>query len=482
MSKDERQLLNAPLSRRQALKLMGGLAGMAALAGCVAPVTPAAGGTGAQSSAGAATAAPAKAPGNLVVVHRREYFKEMETLFEDSVNKWGAANNDKIDMSVVSSETFQDFSAKLQAQVQAGDPPDLVYHVYLVQQLYFLNILEPVSDSVKDAQATYGDPPITQKYRNFIDGEWYGIPYIMSGGGQFARKSVFQAAGIDLEKDMATWDQRRDNCLKVSDDAKQMYGWGFTVNQSGDGNGFIEGVIQNWGGHYTDEGMTKVTFDSPETVAAVTWLSEIYTSDKYKSMLPPGINAWTDSSNNEAFLAGSIALTTNAASVYAKAKADKNPIFDDTYVMDTVVGPTGEKHESAGGGQFMIPKGARNIDDAKKLALYLITPDVFLPISLISAGLFLPAYANYYKMQQVVDAFKADPNLERMGQHALGDFVGSSWPAPPSPFFDAISAQTVLTDMMAQVIAQGVKPADAVTQAADRISKIADEMGALKKS
>jgi multiple sugar transport system substrate-binding protein len=194
-------------------------------------------------------------------------------------------------------------------------------------------------------------------------------------------------------------------------------------------------------------------------------------------MLPPGIMSWNDSSNNESFLAGTIAYTHNAGSVYAKAKADGNPIFEDTLVLDTAVGPTNTKLESGGGGQFVIPFGATHQDLAKELSKYMVTPEVFLPISLVSAGLFLPAYADYYEMDEVVAAFEADPNLATMGRSSLGEHVGASWPAQPSPLFDAIQAQSVLTDMMAQIIAQGATPEDAVAQAHDRIIGIGQEMG-----
>ena len=175
-------------------------------------------------------------------------------------------------------------------------------------------------------------------------------------------------------------------------------------------------------------------------------------------MLPPGIMAWDDSSNNEAFLSGTIGYTHNAASVYAKAKADGNPIFEDTVSMGTAVGPTNTKLEAGGGGQFIIPFGAANHDAAKELALHMITPEVFLPMSLVSAGLFLPAYSDYYEMAEVVAAFDADPNLATMGRASLGDHLGASWPAQPSPLFDGIAAQAVLTDMMAQIIAAGGNP------------------------
>jgi len=471
MSNQGRNPLNSSLSRRQALKLMAGLAGIATLSACVAPVQP-----GAAPAAGGAASAPSGEKPKLEVAHRKEYFAEMETLFSDAVTKWGKDNNVDIETTVVAAEVNQDFLPKLLAAVQAGNPPNLVYHVYLVQALFANNAVEPVSDTVKELVAIYGDAPYGQSSRNVIEGEWYGIPYIMSGGGPFGRKSIFEAGGFDPLK-LDTYEQRRDACLKISDPSKDIYGWGLTYNTGGDATGFIEGVIQNWGGHYTNEDLTQVTFNSPETVAGVQFIADIYTDPKYASMIPPGVASWDDSSNNEAFLAGTIAYTANAASIYAKAKADKNPIFTDIVRMETAIGPVGKKLENGGGGQFNIPKGATHQDLSKELAKYMITPEVFLPISLISAGLFLPAYQKYAAMDEVVKAFKEDPNLASMARATLGDFVGSSYPAQPGPLFDAIGSQAVLTDMMNQIVAQKVAVKDAVSQAHDRIISIGKDMG-----
>lgn len=462
------------LSRRQALKVMGGVAGVAALAACAPVPAP----TGGAAESGAA--APAQAGGRLVVVHRREYFKEMEDLFAQAVRDWGAANNVEIDVSTVASEAFEDFVAKLVAQVQAGEPPDLVYHVRLVQQLYGLDAVEPVTDATEQALALYGDVPFGHRNEEFIDGEWYAIPYMNSGGGAFGRRDIFEAAGIDALS-LATFDQRREACLEISNPGEEFYGWGVTINKSGDGHGFIESVIQNYGGHYTDENMTQITFNSPETIAAVEWLAETYMAEKYAPMLPPGVLSWTDSSNNEAYLAGSIGYTHNAASVYAKAKADGNPVFENTVVFETAMGPLGRKLEGGGGGYFAVPKGAANVDGAKQLALHLLTPEVFLPISLLSAGLFLPAYAKIDDLPEVQAAYEEDPNLARMSAATKGDHPGQSWPAMPHPFFDAIAAQAIIEEMMAQITGSGVSVEDAVAQAADRMQQIADEMGALEQ-
>ena len=79
-------------------------------------------------------------------------------------------------------------------------------------------------------------------------------------------------------------------------------------------------------------------------------------------------------------------------------------------------------------------------------------------------------------MDEERTAFEADPNLARMGEAAQGAYPGGSWPADPSPFFDAINAQTIFTDMMARTITEGISPADAVAEAEGRMAQIAEEM------
>jgi multiple sugar transport system substrate-binding protein len=461
------------VSRRGMLKIMGGTMAMAALAACAAPAAPA-------SDAGGD--APAEVTGELTVVHRREYFKEMEDLFVAAVMAWGEENGVEIETSPVAAETNEDFVAKLAAEVEAGNPPDLIYHRNnLVAQMYFLDLVEDVSDTAQQAIDLYGDTAAAQVRFNVIEDQWWGVPYIMSGGtdaGVFARGSWVEETGIDPVSGIETFDILRDTALAISNPDEERYGWGMTLNRGGDATGVIQAIIHNWGGQITDEGITAVTLNSAETVEAVAWLTDIYLNDAYADMIPPGVGAWTDSSNNEAWLAGNIGLTKNAASIYAKGKADGNPIFEDTLVTTPIIGPYGEPLMGGNGAQFNIARGAGNLTQAAELALHMLTPDVFLPISLISAGLFLPAYTDMYENEAVVAAFEADPNLKRMGEMTLGDYPGLSWPAAPNVLSNAVSAQSILPDLMAETITQGVDPAEAVERANGRIEQIAEELGA----
>ena len=113
--------------------------------------------------------------------------------------------------------------------------------------------------------------------------------------------------------------------MKISDPDKKRWGWGMTVNRSGDGDTGVNNILFWHGARWQDKDGQKVTLNTPEAVAAMEWLKETYSDPKWAKMLPPGVNAWNDISNNEAFLAGTLGMTDNAGTVLAKAYFDKVP-------------------------------------------------------------------------------------------------------------------------------------------------------------
>jgi multiple sugar transport system substrate-binding protein len=466
------------LTRREFLRLTGsaGAALAAAQAGFVL----------AQDATAVPTPAPTATPlplpigqeGTLSVIHKTEYFEVVQTMFRDTVVNFAADRGTELDISTANPELFGDFTAKMLAAVQAGNPPDLGYHVLSIPQMYALDIVEDVTDVVEQAIAQYGAVvPVIAEFNAKIDGRWWAVPFMCTTGAWFARRDLFEAKGIDVQS-LTTWDQRRDAALEVSDPDNNVWGWGLTVNRSGDAHGLILAVIQGFGGSFTDETGLQVTFNSPETLAAVEWLSEIYTSDKYRPMLPPGVESWTDTSNNEAYLAGTIALTINQPSVYAKAKADGNPVFENTTVLNNPLTLDGRSLEAGNSGWLTIFKGAKNVDLAKELILNLLDPVNYTPMAQNGGGLFLPAYRDLW----TEELLGADPNFEVFEDILLTEevFYGRSHPAQPNALIDAIDGAAITSQMMANVINGDMTPAEAVEEAHNQIVQIFEEGGALQ--
>ncbi|MBL8133171.1 MAG: extracellular solute-binding protein [Anaerolineae bacterium] len=419
---------------------------------------------------------PQGAAGKLTVIHRTEYFQVVQQMFRQTVENYAAANGLELDISTANPEVFGDFPAKMLAAVQAGNPPDLGYNQLNIPALISLDILEDVTDVVETLTSRYGATvPVESQFNGMFDGRWYAIPFMSFTGAWFARKDKFEAKGIDVQT-LATFDDRREACLEVSNPDENFYGWGMTINRSGDGHGLISGVIQAFGGRFVDDSGFKVIFASPETVAAVEWLVETYTSDRYKPMLPPGIESWTDTSNNEQYLAGTIGMTLNQPSVYAAAKANNNPVFEQTAVMHAPTWNDGTLHEAGGNGWLMIFKGAPNVDVAKDLVYNLLDPANYVPMVQNGGGLFLPAYANLW----TDEVLGTDPNFAVFRDILLHEepYFGQSHPAPPNALVGQIDAASITSQMMVNAISGAMTPEQAVQDAHDKIVQIFEEGGA----
>lgn len=452
--------------------------------GSVTSGTAAPSGSAVASSSGSFTLLPTPAPTqfkgqSLQVIARQEYFKDVETAFDAEVQKFAQMTGTKIETNHINADTGQ-VVQKMDAAVKAGNPPDLAYFDRFVPEFSQLGDIVDVSDVVGQIADAYGAPEDNVRINTTVNGKYYGIPYSSSGAGYFGRKDWLAEKGIKIS-DVKTYEDLRDVALQISDPSKNRYGWGMTVNQSGDGNGLIQSVINAYGGAGASDDGKKAILNSPETVAAVTFLADIYTNPKYKNMLPPGVESWNDTGNNEAWLAGVLGFTTNQFTLYAQSKATKNPVYDQTVVFPGVTGPSVDRPLAFGNyAYFMIFKSAKSPDLAKALAKHLVAGPAFLSIVKPANGLILPAYKKiwdsdpYYLNGDPVFAASRTvveqplPIVTKTGLH---------FPQTPSPAWQQAYNGYVLTDMMGQIIQKGVKPADAVKQAQDRVVAAFNQLG-----
>jgi multiple sugar transport system substrate-binding protein len=417
---------------------------------------------------------------NLGMLSQKLYSERANAALDRSAQAFAKATGTTIENSLLSSDTG-DLVAKTDAAVKAGNPRDLAFFndTRFVAQFKNLGDLEDVTDVVQALTAQYGEPASETKNFCSFDGRWYAIPYQFVGSGAFIRKDWLQEKGIPL-KDSYDIAELRDICLEISDPAKRRFGWGVTVNRSGDGNGFIENVINSYGGSITANDGRKVTFNSPETVDAVAFLGDIYTNSKYKPMLPPGIESWTDSSNNENWLAGILGHTRNQYSVYADSKADGNPVYEATHAFVGSTGPATDRPIAYGQSQaFVIFKGAKNPGLAKVLAKYLVSGSALLNVSKDATGQAMPAWAKIWDEDPFyTTGDQSFPILRKLAQQPLpiSTKTGNTFPQAPSPGQQATLQAYVLTDMMQQVV-QGAPAKDAVAAAHQKIVAIFEQQG-----
>jgi multiple sugar transport system substrate-binding protein len=417
---------------------------------------------------------PVGSAGKLTVIHRTEYFEAAQTFFRDTVVEFASSRGAELDISTTNPEAFGDFMGKMTAAVRAGNPPDLSYTGNPnIEQMTLLDLVEDHTEVVEEAIRRYGPlmAGISAEKFGKIDGKWRSIPFLAGTTAYFWRNDKLREKGIDPAS-LTTWDACRDAALAISDPNNNFWGWGITPNRSGDGFGAMMSMVNAFNGSFTDPSGQKVTFNSPETVAAFSWLGETYDRNgKYADMLPPGIEAWNDSGNNEAYLSGIVGFTTNAYSIYAQAKRDENPVFPNTLILRA---PTANDGRNMDGGTtsgwLTIFKSAPNAELAKELALELLNPANFNRMSSIASGLMMPAYEGLW----TPDLLAADPNFATIKEQVSvpDPHIGSSWPASPNAALTSIRAEGVVEMTAANVISGRLTAAEAVEDAHNKIVEI----------
>ena len=418
--------------------------------------------------------------GSVGMLSQKLYSEAANQALDRSLQAFAQATGTTVQNDLVSGDAG-DMVAKMDAEVKAGTTRDLAFmsDARFVGQLQNLGDLTDVTDVVEEMKGLYGEPASEANNYCVFNGRWYAIPYHFIASGMYLRKDWYAEKGLPL-KPHYTWEELRDNALEVSDPAQRRFGWGVTVNRSGDANGFIENVINTYGGAIADNTGQKVVFNSPETVEAVSFIGDIYTNEKYKPMLPPGIESWTDSSNNENWLANILGLTLNQYSVYADSKTKGNPVYENTHPFNGATGPAIDQPLAYGqSNSFVVFKGAKNPDLAKQVAKFMVSGSALLGVAQGAPCLVNPAWDKVWDSDPYYT--NGDPAYAAIREQTrtplpLTTSTGYSFPQPPSPGQQAAVAAYLLTDMMQSVI-QGTPAAQAVATTHDRMVQIFEQQG-----
>jgi multiple sugar transport system substrate-binding protein len=418
--------------------------------------------------------------GSVGMLSQKLYSESANQALDRSLQAFAQATGTTVQNDLVSGDAG-DMVAKMDAEVRAGTTRDLAFmsDERFVGQLQNLGDLEDVTDVVEEMKALYGEPATEATNFCVFNGRWFAIPYHFIAAGMFLRKDWYAEKGLPL-KPTYTWEELRDNALAVSDPAQRRFGWGITINRSGDANGFIESVINTYGGSIADNTGQRVVFNSPETVEAVTFIGDIYTNPKWEPMLPPGIESWTDTGNNENWLAGIIGVTNNQYSIYADSKTKGNPVYGNTHPFNGAIGPATDTPIAFGSSNsFVVFKGAKNPDLAKQVAKFMVSGSALLGVAQGAPCLVNPSWEKVWDSDPYYT--NGDPAYAAIREQTrtpipLTTATGYTFPQAPSPGEQASVAAYLLTDMM-QAVVQGTAPAEAVATTHDRMVQIFEQQG-----
>ncbi|MHB8089475.1 MAG: ABC transporter substrate-binding protein [Anaerolineaceae bacterium] len=406
------------------------------------------------------TDVPVEYPDTFTVWYKKEFTQE--TL--DIVTKWaedfGKEMGVKVDLTFV---TMADAPSVYVAAIESGTTPDVAMVPFWGPPRYHnMGALTEVTDLAKEiGDANGGWLPSSETAVTF-EGKMYGMPWANVTEPLFLRTDVMKALGYTDRPQ--TFEELKEFAKKANEyGAGDLFGWGITYNRSDDGHLMVQQILWNHGSETTGEDGKIITFNSPETIAGCEYMKDIY---QYAA---PGTIGWTDSGNNQAWLAGTIAVTGNGPSIwYALNQPDADPTLKaNTHLYDWPTGPTGLSTTLAEAFSWVVfSEDPGTVALAEEWFRYIYEPERYDLIAKSSWAQEGPAHnrgmaTDFMQQGDFADLRKA---IERSSVQGF--------PGPYTVAAADVASEYVLPDMMVSVIVDDVSCEDAVAKAHTKLQMI----------
>jgi multiple sugar transport system substrate-binding protein len=353
---------------------------------------------------------------------------------------------------------WEDITQQTAVTANTGAGPDLIIGFNEAPHIYTDKLVE-LTDIAEYLGTKYrGWLNLAQRYgKRHGTNNWIGLPFGASGGPLVWRKSAVNAAGFQVPPDDHAG--FLDLCRKLHAAGKPS---GFALgNAVGDGNGFANWLVWSFGGQLVDE-QGNVAINSRNTIEALTYLKDLYAT------FVPGTIAWGDISNNRAYAANEVWLTSNGVSLYFALKNDSatRPIADDT---EHTLLPKGRLTESPMAGltlNAMVFRHSRFPNAAKALLTFLMEQEQYDP--------WLQANLGYWS--QPLEAYSdsavwdSDPKVKIFKDVMRSNFY-IGYKGPISQASAAANADYIMVQMCAQVASGQATPEAAAREAERRAAR-----------
>jgi multiple sugar transport system substrate-binding protein len=356
-----------------------------------------------------------------------------------------------------------DIQARTTAAIQSGTGPDVICALNNWPQLYAGSVAD-VSDIAEKIGADQGGFYHESTVVANTGKKWLGVPWCIVGAENAYRKSWFEAIGVS--KFPETWDEYRAAGKKLKANNQPI---GQALGHSfGDPPTFWYPFLWSFGGVEVEKTGKAVLLDSKATLEAVK-----YGVAFYKDCCDDGGLAWDDSSNNRAFLAGTISSTLNGASIYllAKREPDKyqtergTPLWQDILHGTLPKGPAGQF-------SYQLPMtnmlmGYSKQQDAAKKFLAWITSKPVYQAWFNSQGGYTVGATTMWENDPIWNKDLVMLPFRTVGRGA--QFPG--YPGPADRNAAEVLSKYIIIDMFAKAV-QGMPAEDAVKWATGEVQRI----------
>jgi multiple sugar transport system substrate-binding protein len=348
---------------------------------------------------------------------------------------------------------MNDLNPRIASAIETKAGPDIIMMISNWPHLY-ADGLADVDDLAEEIASRDGAYYEHNKKVSVVGNHWKAVPLCSVPSTWAYREDWFKEAGASKFPD--TWDEWRKVGIALK---KKDHPMGQAFGHSlGDPNNWAYSVTWGFGGAEIDQS-GKVVINSKETLEAVK-----FTVAVWKDCLDEGGLAWDDSSNNRAYLAGTISATINGASIYFVAKRQFPDIAKVTGHGHMPKGPGGRFYNIGGQGRAVM-KYSKNQQVAKEFLRWFMDRPQYEKWMASNDG-YVVGPTPYWEKHSL---WEKDPKLAPFKESVkFGRWPG--YPGTPSRKASEALVKYILVDMYAQAI-KGMKPEDAVRWAEAELKK-----------
>ena len=454
-------MMRGPISRRSMLKGAGALA----LASSGLPIVR-------RTAAARQTPTTRNISGTELKILLWQHFVPAHDIWFDAfVQEWGTANNVKVTVDHINTA---DVPTTFAAEIAAQEGHDIVEHIASLGQ--FEKSVIDMTDVIEEAKARHGDQSAVCAKSGY--NPTTGINYSFVHGyapdpGDY-RKSLWEAAG--MADGPTTWQELLDGGSKIK--SEQGIQMGIGMSNEIDSNMASQALLWAFDASVQDEN-EKVIINSPETIAAVEYMSNLY-----NGAMTPEVFGWNAASNNQLLVAGQASYILNSISAY-RAAQDQNPdVAKDIYFTGPLAGPNGTALANGHAVyNAMVPNYSKNQDTAKEFLLYLV--DNYKTKTQESKLYDFPGFPSIAPELFAeggwldADPYGSDPADKLKVLKGANDFTTNiGHPGPANAVMGSVFGEFVLPNMLARVARGEQSAQDSVAQAEQQINAYFEQWSA----
>ncbi len=310
-----------------------------------------------------------------------------------------------------------------------------------------------IAEAIGKEQGGYWD---LFKADAYVGKQWLGVPHACVANCMNYREDWLKEAGFSKFPD--TYEEFREVGKKLKSMGHPVgQAFGHSVN---DPNFWCYPFVWAYGAYEVEKDGKTVVLDKKGTLEALKLNLAMW-----KDMFDEGGLSWDDASNNRAFLAGSISVTNNAASIYYVARQKFPDIAQAMNHAPNPRGPAGRFYRVATE-HSSVMKYSKNQKLAKEFIRWYMAKEQYDPWFVALESLYIPPTKVWYDHP----AWTKDPK-RTLFRDTIKDARHLGYAGPPGAKASEALAKYIMVDMFAKSL-QGTSPEESLAWATGELKKI----------